>query len=249
MKKGQRHDGAAGGAWDAGWRCCGFAVGGNPFVSNYSYRYKITVEVVTPQGLKSDYAVHETLVSNSNIDLGELSGKRGMRTRGEAVAVDLPGGQVLFALVPRDTLVQSVLDPEWKNDWVVSAQKISGGETPQGPIAMKPTTPKERYKSGQKIVEDVPSYPMLVRFRDINDPKTVEEVDPADLAASFGAGFTLKRITVEVTDEDVTVEIAKRLGWLATFRGSFVSNPPRYLSEATPISQLGTTDFDTELYK
>lgn len=65
--------------------------------------------------------MHETLVSNSNIDLGELSGKRGMRTRGEAVAVDLPGGQVLFALVPRDTLVQSVLDPEWKNDWVASA--------------------------------------------------------------------------------------------------------------------------------
>jgi len=209
--------------------------GCNPFGSNYSYRYKITVEVVTPQGLKSGYAVHETLVSNSNIDLGELSGKRGMRTRGEAVAVDLPGGQVLFALVPRDTLVQSVLDPDWKNDWVASAQAISGGDTPQGPIAMTPTTPKERYKSGQKIVEDVPSYPMLVRFRDINDPKTVEEVDPADLAASFGAGFKLKRITVEVTDEDVTVEIAKRLGWLnnlAQFRSS-PSNP--FTSTLSPL--------------
>ena len=30
--------------------------------------------------------------------------------------------------------------------------------------------------------------PLLVRFRDINDPTTVERVDPNDLAASFGPG-------------------------------------------------------------
>ena len=209
--------------------------GCNPFVSNYSYRYKITVEVVTPQGLKSAYAVHETLVSNSNIDLGELSGKRGMRTRGEAVAVDLPGGQVLFALVPRDTLVQSVLDPEWKNDWVASAQKISGGDTPQGPIAM-----------------NVPSYPILVRFRDINDPKTVEEVDPADLAASFGAGFKLKRITVEVTDEKMTVGIGELLGWLNQYRNRQLAGN-RFPILNKPKNDIGVRlsagSFSTELGK
>ena len=230
--------------------------GCNPFGSNYSYRYKITVEVGTPQGLKSGYAVHETLVRKHNFDFGGLGPYREMRTRGEAVAVDLPGGQVLFALVPRDTLVQSVLDPDWQNDWVASAQAISGGDTPQGPIAMTLTTPKERYKSGQKIVEDVPSYAMLVRFRDINDPKTVEEVDPADLAASFGAGFTLKRITVEVTDEDVTVGIGERLAWLRSIKTRLI--PPRVRTpgeglplskDVTPIQRVSGTNFDTELYK
>jgi hypothetical protein len=39
--------------------------------------------------------------------------------------------------------------------------------------------------------------PLLVRFRDISDPKTVEKVDPANLAASFGAGVKLTRATIE----------------------------------------------------
>jgi hypothetical protein len=39
----------------------------------------------------------------------------------------------------------------------------------------------------------------------------VQRVDPANLAASFGPGIRLKRITVEVTDDDVTTGIEKRL--------------------------------------
>jgi hypothetical protein len=42
----------------------------------------------------------------------------------------------------------------------------------------------------------------------------VQRVDPANLAASFGPGIRLKRITVEVTDDDVTTGIEKRLRWL-----------------------------------
>ena len=94
--------------------------------SSYNYRYRITIEVETPQGLRTGSAVQETLVGKSNIDLGDLSGKRGMRTRGEAVAVDLPGGKVLFALLPDPNQTQAVLDPDWKNDWVESAKRING---------------------------------------------------------------------------------------------------------------------------
>ena len=60
--------------------------------------------------------------------------------------------------------------------------------------------------------------PLLVRFRDINDPKTVERVDPNDLAASFGPGVYLKRATVEITRDPVTTGIVKRLSWLAPLR-------------------------------
>jgi hypothetical protein len=178
--------------------------GCNPFGSTYSYRYKITVEVDTPEGLKSGFAVHETLVSKSNVDLGDIDAKRGMRTRGEAVAVDLSGGQTLFALIPDSSLTQAVLDPDWKNDWVESAKRISGGDTPAGALPMDPAKPVGRF--------DKPSgYPMLVRFRDSADPKTVEEVKPDDLAASFGAGVRLRRIILQMTDEDVTVGIEKKL--------------------------------------
>ena len=60
-------------------------------------------------------------------------------------------------------------------------------------------------------------YPKLVYFRDIADPTSVEEVDPDNLAASFGPSVRLKRITVLVTNDDVTTGIEKRLGWLSEY--------------------------------
>ena len=53
---------------------------------------------------------------------------------------------------------------------------------------------------------------MLVTFGDINDPKSVERIDPAAIG--------VRRIIVEVTDEPVTTGIEKRLGWLGSHRGS-----------------------------
>jgi hypothetical protein len=60
---------------------------------------------------------------------------------------------------------------------------------------------------------------MMVRFRDLNDPKSVERVDPE------AAG--VKRIIVETTGDDVTTGIEKRLGWLGKEgpRGNVVSGP------------------------
>jgi hypothetical protein len=43
-----------------------------------------------------------------------------------------------------------------------------------------------------------------VTFSDISDPTSVALVDPDDLAASFGAGYALEAVTVEVTQEPVT---------------------------------------------
>ena len=58
-------------------------------------------------------------------------------------------------------------------------------------------------------------YPMLVTFADINDPTTVRRVDPDNLAASFGPGVSLKRITFGITGEDVTDgRIRELLPWI-----------------------------------
>lgn len=58
-------------------------------------------------------------------------------------------------------------------------------------------------------------YPLLVTFTDITDPTTVNQVDPTNLAATFGPGVSLKRITLQITDEPVTEgKIESVLGWL-----------------------------------
>jgi hypothetical protein len=61
---------------------------------------------------------------------------------------------------------------------------------------------------------------MMVTFGDLADPTSVAEVDPDDLAATFGEGVKLKRLTVELTDDPVTTGIEERLP-SPTYRGFF----------------------------
>jgi hypothetical protein len=49
------------------------SLGGCGLFGGSSYRYKITAEVDTPEGMKTGYAVHETTVHKSSVDLGDLS--------------------------------------------------------------------------------------------------------------------------------------------------------------------------------
>lgn len=163
-----------------------------------SYRFKMTVDVETPEGLRSGSSVYEVKGIGTR-DL--ITGGKGTRTelRGEAVAVDLPGGKTLFALIKtvrKDLAVMSMatLDPAFRNNKVESAHRISSGDGIESPEDVTPL-----------------DYPLLVSFKNIADPKSAERVDPINLVASFGVGYALRKITVEVTNERVTNRIEQRL--------------------------------------
>lgn len=67
--------------------------------------------------------------------------------------------------------------------------------------------------------EDIPRdlYPLLVTFKDINDPASVQLVEPDQLTTIFGSDIKLKRITLEITDKPVTRgKVEKVLGWAKT---------------------------------
>lgn len=55
-----------------------------------------------------------------------------------------------------------------------------------------------------------------VAFRDISDLKSVEQVGPDNLAATFGPGVSLRRAKIEIVDEPVTRAIEKKLPWRST---------------------------------
>ena len=59
--------------------------------------------------------------------------------------------------------------------------------------------------------------PDLVTFAEVNDPKSVIEVDPNDLQAALGVNITWNEITLESTDEAVTTGIAEKLPWLSAY--------------------------------
>jgi hypothetical protein len=210
--------------------------------SKYRYHYRITVVVDTLQGLKTGSAVHEQIVGSSNVDLGELSAKRGIRTRGEAVAVDLPNSQTLFVLLPGSEAAQSALDPQWQNDWVQSARRIIRGETPRGPMPIEPETNPSAGATAS-------AGPALVRFRNLDDPASIEWVDPKNLEASFGKGVRLRSITVQVTEDPTSVGIERRLPWLRDyFDRSFVG--PRFSNPHGPlVENVRAGSFSTELHR
>lgn len=206
--------------------------------STETFRYKMTVEVETPEGVKTGFAVRVMRYRNGDgFMFGE--GKPQLRLIGEAVAVDVAPGKTLFALL---TGQDGYVDYAGNGVSTVFRVMDTDGGPKGGPHELWPKVPVIR-----KPITD--PLPMLVTFKDNSDPKSVEQVDPADLAANFGPGVMLKRITVEAADEDVTVGITKRLRWLEAQKSRLVPSSKRYLDEISLVERVGPTDFDTELLK
>ncbi|MEO0501377.1 MAG: hypothetical protein AAF205_12610 [Pseudomonadota bacterium] len=181
-----------------------------------TYRYKLTVEVDTPEGVRTGSAVREVRSGISGSIPAPGSVRRAVA--GEAVAVDLPNGETLFALLIEDQSLE-------KSPRILTAD---AGHVAQYVFMDRIKTEpgfvggSEAYKSYVAALStrtyraEVPRqfYPQLVRFDDITDPTSVEAVDADDLSASFGEGYALRRIVVETTDETVTRNIEEWLKWL-----------------------------------
>ena len=175
------------------------------------FRYRLTVEVDTPDGVRSGASVHE-IRSRYRNHAGLAPRSRTMNTIGEAVAVDLPNGQTLFLLTPSAESVQRALDPEWHNDWVESTERIAARGSSE-PVSLPVETNRDRTPEGLPRQHAG----LFVRFHDMNKPESVQEVDPAQLDQAFGPGHSLRRITIQVTDEPLTSGIERRLPWLPEY--------------------------------
>ncbi len=175
--------------------------------------------------------------------------------RGEAVAVDLPDGQTLFVLL------RSATDADW------AAWALNAVPTPERDVRVKGTEERiaqiDRWVAYLKADRGVHpiwtpepphkvpglSVPYMVRFRDVADPKSVELVDPNDLAEAFGRGFALKSLTMQMTDEVFAGKIKERFSWWNRYKyqhfdeSSTISDDLRNPSLA---AHLSSGSFSTE---
>ncbi len=181
--------------------------------STEKFRYKMIVEVETPQGVRSGYAVREIVLRRSpNVPM--LGADRGsINVRGEAVAVDIAPGKTLFAL-----LTGRHGDVDYAGTGMMAIFRVMDRVPGRkgGPHELWPNVPTIR----EPITNPLP---MLVRFGDMADPTSVERVEPGALAAVFGPGVKLKRISVSATTEAVTTGIGKRARWL--IEAAVMNNP------------------------
>ena len=204
-----------------------------------SWRYKMTVSVETPEGIKTGSVVREVDVEKRTSIFSEKSEHTDVKVKGEAAVVDLGKRGVLFALMESE-----ILGVDYNYDVVFKAfPSDKPGLTPEG----------IRYynslKSGKTVLHPV-LYPRFVRFGDLSDPGTVESVYDIGLCREkfsngncmewdpfvngntmkdhlyikrdrfeelFGVGVKIKEVTIEMTDDPVTWGISKWLPWLPEY--------------------------------
>lgn len=172
-----------------------------------SYRYRMTVTVETPEGPRSGSSVVEVTEERPTGLARELRGM--LSVSGEAVAVDLGRRGQLFVLLK---------DGSRRASFSSQAGMIIPAifpDTAQDGAAER----FERYRreplQARLSAEQLPA---MVRFRDPQDPSTVEPVSAHDLEATFGSGVRLRNVVVETTRAPVTREIGQHLQWLALER-------------------------------
>jgi hypothetical protein len=210
-------------------------------------RFRLTYTIETPDGEKTASHVLET----SRWQGGGFTGRYSYGYRGEAAIIDLGAGKLLFALLRPS---QGSASPDrimWLPEqayWSELRAQCRANPTP-GSYCNIQDGDVSAFKLRQL---EARHYPMLVTFDDINDPKTVKLVDPANLAATFGDGFSLKSITIEITDEKVTEgKMESVLGWLSEYRSkSFRLNGTKCVAcpvdSESLVDLLGTGSFKVE---
>lgn len=183
-----------------------------------TYRYRLTVEVDTPEGLKTGSSVIEVDTGGGRSTMAPAGSVIMHKLRGEAVTVNLGKGQYLFALL------RSKSEGDWAKQvmflltpYVRSSDGKHFEATFRDMLKRTGEIELPSYFRNRGHIKNRPARPMLVTFGDVNDPTSVEEVDPDDLADTFGDGFSLKRITVQITDDPVTGGLEERLEWLSEY--------------------------------
>jgi hypothetical protein len=199
-----------------------------------SYRYKLTLAVNTPDGIKRGSSVVSATLWQVSIPASGIMTK----LRGEALYLDLgPGARPLIALLtsylhPKHGATQFEYQKaiRWSRDAGPGNNLLSDlyGSPPKWDPRPGSSYTDWYMNNVRRIAHMRGSHPItpndlpdLVTFDDINEPKTVILVDPNDLQATLGPNITWNEITLEMTDEPITSGLVTKLPWL---RASFERN-------------------------
>ncbi len=199
-----------------------------------TYRYRLTVEVETPEGVRTGSSVIEVHTSVAGRYSIPTPGVVSHRVIGEAVTVDLGSRGNLFALLRTEN------DLDWPGNIMfrmahdLPRVHFQGGKYDSDRNFQAQFMAMLQHRDLVVLPSGFPSplspkgrmaRPLLVRFKNLADPGTIEKLDPDDLVRTFGEGVRLRWITVQITDDPVTTGIVKKLPWLLNVHGNLTKVP------------------------
>jgi hypothetical protein len=201
-----------------------------------SYRYKLTMAVNTPDGVKRASSVVEVTFWAVSIPASGVMHK----LNGQAVYLDLGAGtKPLIALLTSQLHPKYGSDVRWSRDAGPEDNLLSQLYGPVLPDLLDDVARLAGMRGSHKITPN--DLPDLVTFADVNDPATVIEVDRNDLQATLGAGVSWNEVTLECTDEPISTGIVKKLPWLSAYYNTMLDGA-RYKDKNTLANTLSTAD-------
>lgn len=212
--------------------------------STTNWNQRLTVIVDTPAGEVRGSSVVK--ISNTET-MGPLvlMEARGVssKTRGEAVALEVLPGRWLFALLSGDD------DGKGNAGQLVYHAFRLGEGRELGTRSYRSNMHDLRAQPRDTPAPIPPeAYPLLVTFDDITKPETVREVDPSNLAATFGEGVRLRGMTLEVTADRVSKGAVEGiLPWICRYRAMHQrlngESGIIFMSDRSLANQLYASDF------
>jgi hypothetical protein len=205
-------------------------VGDQIRINRPGHKYRLTVEIETPGGIRSASGVLAVTPDRGYNNRGKTL------TSGDAVFVDLGGGKNLVALLAHP---DKTIDLDGINYVALRAYGEAGGQ-------------RVSFNQMSRMTGVVPVtgalIPVLATFADPADPRTMKILPPDNLEASLGPGFRLQRITAEVVPngfwpadfggplgEPVTRAIRAKLPWLDRDGAAAAALTAAGLASAEPI--------------
>ena len=174
----------------------------------YTYRYRLTVEVNTPEGVKSGSSVIQVSTTKIPRWLRGLFGTEDVEVKGEAVFVDLGNGKNVIAPLTNsfETLAPKVL------------------------LAEQLTAHESRPEMAKKLMRAQPSEtlipqkytPILITFLNLSSPDSAQviyavtddkKMDQDRFLAVFGSGYSFSNVRLALTSAPITYKIIDKLPW------------------------------------
>ena len=151
-----------------------------------SYRYKLTLAVKTPDGLKRGSSVGKVAFWNVSIPARGTAHE----LRGEALYLDLgPKARPLIALLTSKLHPKDDKGLHWTRDAGPGTRQMSQLYDIVPSVDFMDDVPRiAKMRGAHRIAPE--NLPDLVTFADVNDPNSVIEVDPNNLQGALGPNIT-----------------------------------------------------------
>lgn len=187
---------------------------GKVFLRDNTLRYELTIEVETPAGVRRGSSIIEAVIHRTVPFWGD-NGTH-FRLRGEAPAVDLPDGRILFALLQD---VNNVFLPE-RAAAAANAMPALSGKILQGANEVGKFWPQLKAARPALVVDaamfegqSAQSYPDLVVV-DPADIQSIQAVNPLASEQVLGAGVRFAKMRIAIVDAPPVLDLDRRAPWV-----------------------------------